>query len=70
MNKEEAIDLIKAECITQGFTLSKQIAYVLATVEWETGCTFQPVREVYWKSEAWRRYRPGNYSNRNNPDKW
>ena len=28
---------------------------VLATVEWETNKTFQPVREAYWLNEDWRR---------------
>lgn len=32
-----------------------QIAYVLATTDWETGHTFKPVREAFWKDEEWRR---------------
>jgi predicted chitinase len=46
---------IESECIRQGLTLKTQIAYVLATVEWETANTFKPVREAYWKTEAWRK---------------
>jgi Chitinase class I len=46
---------IEAECVRQGIGLKTQIAYVLATVEWETNDTFKPVREAYWKSEAWRK---------------
>jgi predicted chitinase len=46
---------IESECIRQGIGLKTQIAYVLATVEWETADTFKPVREAYWKSEAWRK---------------
>jgi len=53
--KEGTIAAIRAECQKQGLGLPEQIAYVLATVEWETGGTFQPVREAYWKSEEWRR---------------
>lgn len=53
--KEGTIAAIRVECERQGLILPEQIAYVLATVEWETGRTFQPVREAYWKSEEWRR---------------
>ena len=35
--------------------LRNQTAYVLATAEWETNRTFQPVKEAYWLSEEWRR---------------
>lgn len=31
------------------------LAYMLATVVWETAHTMQPVREAYWLSEDWRR---------------
>lgn len=30
-------------------------AYVLATAYWETAKTMQPVREAFWKDEAWRK---------------
>ncbi len=53
--EEGTIAAIKAECQTQGIGLPAQIAYILATVEWETNRTFKPVREAYWLSEAWRR---------------
>jgi hypothetical protein len=53
--KEGAIAAIKAECQKQGIGLPTQIAYVLATTDWETGHTFQPVREAFWLSEDWRR---------------
>lgn len=39
------IAAIIAECRKQGLSLPAQIAYVLATVEWETGETFQPIHE-------------------------
>jgi predicted chitinase len=53
--QEDAIAAIKAECRRQGLSLPAQIAYVLATVEWETNRTFMPVKEAYWLSEDWRR---------------
>ncbi len=52
--REETIQSIKLECIRQGLMLNTQIAYILATVEWETARTYRPVREVYWRSERWR----------------
>jgi hypothetical protein len=42
------ISAIKSGCTTQGLGLRTQIAYVLATAEWETNHTFKPVREAYW----------------------
>jgi hypothetical protein len=53
--REGTIEAIKAECQKQGLGLATQIAYVLATTEWETGRTFKPVKEAYWKDEEWRR---------------
>lgn len=53
--KEGTIEAIKRECRAQGIGLNRQIAYVVATTEWETNQTFQPVREAYWLSEEWRR---------------
>jgi Chitinase class I len=53
--KQGTIDAIKSECQAQGLILDTQIAYVLATVEWETAKTFRPVREAFWLSEEWRR---------------
>lgn len=52
--KEGTIAAIRAECLKQGIGSPEQIAYVLATVDWETGHTFKPVREAFWKDEAWR----------------
>jgi uncharacterized protein (TIGR02594 family) len=43
--KEGTIAAIKAECQKQGIGLPTQSAYVLATVEWETGHTFKPIPE-------------------------
>lgn len=52
--KTGTIAAIKWECQAQGIGLKTQIAYVLATVQWETAQTFRPVREAYWMSEDWR----------------
>jgi len=53
--REGVIRAIAEECQVQAIGLKPQIAYVVATAEWETARTFQPVREAFWKSEAWRR---------------
>ncbi|MDX9745782.1 MAG: glycoside hydrolase family 19 protein [Syntrophales bacterium] len=53
--REGTIDAIMRECRKQNIGSNAQIAYVLATVEWETNHTFKPVREAYWKSEEWRK---------------
>ena len=53
--KEGTMEAIKSECSAQGIGLKTQMAYVLATVEWETNKTFKPVKEAYWLSEDWRR---------------
>lgn len=53
--KERTINAIKWECKAQDIGLNTQIAYVLATVQWETAQTFKPVRESFWKSEDWRK---------------
>lgn len=54
-SKEQTIRSIAKECIAQGLSLETQIAYVLATTQWETNQTFRPVREAYWLDEEWRR---------------
>lgn len=53
--KQGTIDAIKWECKAQEIGLKTQIAYVLATTEWETAQTFKPVREAFWHDEDWRR---------------
>lgn len=53
--KQGTIDAIRWECKSQGIGLPTQMAYVLATTEWETAKTFKPVREAFWKTEAWRK---------------
>ncbi|MCE4545899.1 MULTISPECIES: hypothetical protein [unclassified Caballeronia] len=54
-SKAGTIASIKIGCQRHGIGLPAQVAYVLATVEWETAKTFQPVREAFWNSEDWRR---------------
>ena len=54
-SKSGTIDAIKWECRAQDIGLNTQIAYVLATTQWETNQTFEPVREAYWLSEDWRK---------------
>jgi len=53
--KDAVIRAIRQECQVQGIGLAAQIAYVLATAQWETNQTFKPVKEAYWLSEDWRR---------------
>ena len=47
--------LILDEAKRQNITSVPQLAYILATVHWETNGTFKPVVEAYWLSEAWRK---------------
>lgn len=53
--KEGTIRAIRRQCEIQDLALKPQIAYVLATVQWETAQTFKPVREAFWMSEEWRK---------------
>lgn len=53
--RQGTMEAIRAECGVQGIGLNAQIAYVLATTQWETAQTFQPVREAFWLSEDWRK---------------
>jgi predicted chitinase len=54
-SKEATITAIKKACHAQGIGLPTQVAYVLATTQWETAQTFRPVKEAFWKDEAWRK---------------
>ena len=54
MSKSSSINEIVNECTEQNIVIDAQIAYILATVEWETNHTFEPVKEAYWLSEGWR----------------
>ena len=49
------MEAIKAECKEQGVNNPDHIAYIIATAQWETNHTCEPVREAYWLSEDWRR---------------
>ena len=53
-SKQGTIDAIKGMCQAMGIGLPTQIAYVLATTQWETAQTFQPVKEAFWLNEEWR----------------
>jgi hypothetical protein len=53
--KDGTVEAIIYECRQQKIGSANQIAYVLATTEWETARTFKPVKEAYWLSEDWRR---------------
>lgn len=53
--QEGTIDAIKLECKAQDIQLNTQIAYILATVQWETAWTFRVVREAFWVDEEWRK---------------
>jgi hypothetical protein len=53
-SKQGTIDAITGMCQAMGIGLPTQIAYVLATTQWETAQTFQPVKEAFWLDEAWR----------------
>lgn len=48
MTKDESVDRIIACCQDHDITQPEQIAYVLATVQHETGGTFLPVEEGYY----------------------
>lgn len=52
---QEVKDQIAAMFKYIGLSLPTQIAYGLATTEWETAHTFKPVCEAYWETEAWRK---------------
>jgi peptidoglycan hydrolase-like protein with peptidoglycan-binding domain len=60
-SKQEVIAAIKKECKNQAIGLDTQMAYVLATTQWETAQTFKPVREAFWKDEEWRRVNLARY---------
>ena len=52
---EEMRRIIREEAIRQGITNEAQIAYIIATAEWETNHQCRPVKEAYWLSEDWRK---------------
>ncbi len=60
-SKQGTIDAIKGMCRSMGLGLPAQIAYVLATTQWETAQTFQPVKEAFWHDEAWRQANLASY---------
>ncbi|MBM7112782.1 peptidoglycan-binding protein [Archangium primigenium] len=57
-DRSGTVRAIRDECVRQGVTMAAQIAYVLATVQHETGNTFKPLREAEYlgsKAEAHRK---------------
>ena len=54
-DKDSVKDSIVRQCRLVDLTLKTQMAYVLATTQWETAQTFKPVKEAYWLSEDWRK---------------
>ena len=57
-NKDDVIRDILQLANAYGLVLPQQKAYIIATVEHETAKTFQPVRELFWKSEDFRKRLP------------
>jgi len=55
-SKQELIDRVVQKAKELGLPLKTQWAYLMATIEWETANTFEPVREAFWLSEDWRRH--------------
>ncbi len=53
--RKKTIRLIYKECKKQGITEQAQVAYIIATVAWETNHTYKPVKEAYWLTEKWRK---------------
>jgi predicted chitinase len=53
-DRNATINAIVSEAKKFGFC-SSQVAYILATVQHETGNTFQPVREGFNSSDGWRK---------------
>ena len=54
-NCKEMRRIIRKEAEKHGVTNEQQIAYMIATAEWETNHQCKPVKEAYWLSEDWRR---------------
>jgi hypothetical protein len=54
-NTSQTKTAIADTCKAMGIGLKTQIAYVLATTQWETAHTFKPVKEAFWLSESWRK---------------
>jgi hypothetical protein len=54
-NTKQVKEAIIGVCKGLDIGLKTQIAYVLATTEWETAHTFKPVKEAFWLSENWRK---------------
>jgi hypothetical protein len=53
-SKQELTERVVQKAKELGLPLKTQWAYLMATIEWETANTFEPVREAFWMSETWR----------------
>lgn len=53
-SRKELTQQLIAKAKSLGLPLKTHWAYMMATIEWETASTFEPVREAYWLSEDWR----------------
>lgn len=51
----EMEQLILSTCRENNVTDVGQLAYVLATINWETAQTMLPLKEGFWQSEQWRK---------------
>ncbi|HZH74401.1 MAG TPA: peptidoglycan-binding protein [Archangium sp.] len=58
-DRDGTVKAIHGECLRQGVTMLEQIAYVLATVQLETG-HFQPIREADYLGAKAEGYRKSN----------
>lgn len=52
---DQFVKNLVAEAKKYDLPLKTQWAYMIATAQWETAGTFQPVREAFWLSEGWRK---------------
>jgi len=67
--KDRVKALIREECEHYGVHDSNQIAYIYATIEWETAHTWKPVREAYWVLDKYvRKY--GDKKGKKKYDEW
>lgn len=60
-SKEELKENLITKAKELGLALNTQLAYMMATIQWETAGTFQPVREAFWMSEEWRKNNLNSY---------
>ncbi len=49
----ETCRILVEECTIQGVVNPDHVAYILATLAWETNHTFMPIEEAYWLTKDW-----------------